>query len=279
MSSLDFDRHHDLHWKTKWRWGPMRVVKAVLEMLADSGDLMVSHRQRSRRYYDLAQRVLPEHVLAEPLSQDGDEYLRWRLLRRCQGIGLVGPALGGEAWAGVGKAPERARAINELVDAGEMAAVNIDGDHRTYFALTRDLPFVELARTSVPAPHAAFIAPLDNLLWSRNLIERLFGFRYVWEVYKPASQRVYGYYVLPVLFGDRFVARFDAKYDRNTGELHLLSWHWEPGEILTDALAEALRDAMNCFLGYLGAQRVAPGSGVDPAVARSISSQTNRLLP
>ena len=86
-------------------------------------------------------------------------------------------------------------------------------------------------------------------------------------MYKPAPQRRYGYYVLPVLHGDRFVARLDPRLDREAGELTILSWHWEPGESLTDELASALRDAWTHFLAYLGAERVVVAEGVDPAVA------------
>jgi uncharacterized protein YcaQ len=266
MSSLDFEAQHGVEWKMDWRWGQMRAAKALLEMLGDTGELMVSHRQGARRYYDLAERVLPDEAAAQPLLLDEEEYLIWRVARRCQGIGLIGPGMGGEAWGGVAKAPERAQAIEVLVERGEMAPVQIEGDKRTYHLLTRDLPCLEHARTSDPTPRVAFIAPLDSLLWSRNLIERLFGFRYVWEIYKPATQRRYGYYVLPVLFGDRFVARFDSKLDREAGKLTILSWHWEPDQSLTDELATALRDALTHFWAYLSAERCVAAEGVDPAV-------------
>jgi uncharacterized protein YcaQ len=267
MSSLDFEAQHDVAWKMDWRWGQMRAAKALLEMLADTGELMVSHRRGSRRYYDLAERVLPSPIAAQPLWTDEDEYLNWRVARRCQGIGLVGPAMGGEVWWTVAKAPQRARAITALVERGELLPVQIEGDKRTYHVLARDLPFLELARSGAPTPGVAFIAPLDNLLWSRNLVERLFGFSYVWEIYKPAHQRRYGYYVLPVLYGDRFVARFDARLERDRGQLLILSWHWEPGQSLTRKLASALREALAHFLAYLDADGAAAAEGVDASVA------------
>ena len=266
MCSLDFDQRHNLAGKTDWRWGPMRVAKVLLEMLGDTGELMVRRRQGARRYYDLAERVLPDEVAAQPALTDEEAYVNWRVARRCQGIGLIGPGLGG-AWAGVAQAPERDRAIAALVERGEMAPVQIEGARGTYHLLTRDLPYLEQARAGSSTPHAAFIAPLDNLLWGRNLIERLFGFHYRWEVYKPARQRRYGYYVLPVLYDDRFVARFEPKLDRERGEVTILSWHWEPGEPLTDGFAAALRDAWTHFLAYLGAERTVVAEGVDPAVA------------
>jgi len=176
--------------------------------------------------------------------------------------------MGGEVWGFVGKAPERARAIEALVEQETMVPVQIEGNGQTYYMLVRDLPYLEQARASAPAPQVALIAPLDNLLWSRKLIERIFGFSYVWEIYKPAPQRKYGYYVLPVLFGDRFVARCEPKLDKRTRSLTILSWHWEPGEALTDELAEALREAWSHFVAYLGAGRsIVAAEGVDPAVA------------
>jgi uncharacterized protein YcaQ len=266
MSSLDFKGQHGVAWKTDWRWGEMKVAKALLEMLGDTGELMVSHRQGARRYYDLAGRVVPEEIAARPLLTDEEAYLNWKVARGCQGIGLIGPGMG-DAWGGIIKAPERDRAIEALVERGEMAPVQIEGDRRTYHLLTRDLPYLEQVHATAPTPRVAFIAPLDNLLWSRNLIERLFGFRYVWEVYKPAHERRYGYYVLPVLYGDRFVARFEPKLDRGEGELTILSWHWEPGESLTDELTGALRKALTHFMDYLGAERLVVADGVDPELA------------
>lgn len=267
MSSVDFDAHHGVEWKMDWRWGQTRAAKALLEMLGDTGELMIAHRHGARRYYDLAERVLREDVAAQPTLADEEEYLRWRVARRCQSIGLVGPGMGGEVWGFVAKAPQRARAIEAMVDRGEMTPAKIEGDNRTYHLLTRDLAYLEQARATPLPPRVAFIAPLDNLLWSRNLIDRMFGFRYVWEVYKPVSQRRYGYYVLPVLYGDRFVARFEPRLDREDGILTILSWHWEPGESLTGKLAGALCDAWTHFLAYLGAERVVAAEGVDPAVA------------
>jgi uncharacterized protein YcaQ len=181
-STLDFDEQHNVDWKTDWRWGRMKAAKVILEMLADTGDLVVSHREGSRRFYDLPERVVPEAILTEPPLLDADAYLRWRFSRRCKGIGLVGPALGGSVWTGVGKAAARATATESLVERGQMVAVQIEGDRRLYHLLTSDLPYLEQACIASLDPQAAIIAPLDNLLWPRQLVQRLFGFDYVWEV-------------------------------------------------------------------------------------------------
>jgi uncharacterized protein YcaQ len=106
------------------------------------------------------------------------------------------------------------------------------------------------------APEAALIAPLDNLLWDRKTINRLFDFSYMWEVYKPKEKREYGYYVLPVLYGDRFVARLDPSFDKKTRVLTIDNWWWEndtqPDQALTDALSRCLGD----FMDYLEAEEL-----------------------
>ena len=108
-----------------------------------------------------------------------------------------------------------------------------------------------------PAPQVVFIAPLDNLIWDRRLARDLFDFDYVWEVYKPAAERQYGYYVLPVLYGDRFVARFEPEQDKEAGVLRIKQWWWEPGVAVTDEMRSALRAAFAAFVDYLGLAEVA----------------------
>jgi len=101
---------------------------------------------------------------------------------------------------------------------------------------------------------ARFIAPLDQLIWSRQALAKLWDFEYVWEVYKPQNQRRWGYYVLPVLYHDRFVARFDGKFDRATGTLNVLAYHREPGGLPHTHTAVA--SAFKRFTKYLGAERL-----------------------
>lgn len=116
---------------------------------------------------------------------------------------------------------------------------------------------------------AAFIGPLDNLMWDRKTIRKLFGFEYVWEVYKPVVKRKYGYYVLPVLYGDRFVARLDAKVDRKAGKLTIVNWWWEEGIKPDDAMTKALVGCLSDFGKYLDAKKIWLGD----RVARNKSMQ------
>ena len=104
--------------------------------------------------------------------------------------------------------------------------------------------------------HYPILAPLDNLLWARELVEQLFGFGYTWEVYKPVAEREYGYYVLPVLYGDRFVARFEPARDKRNGALVIKGWWWEPGVTPSPEMHTRLQDCLERFLRYLGAETI-----------------------
>jgi uncharacterized protein YcaQ len=109
---------------------------------------------------------------------------------------------------------------------------------------------------SVEIKRAAIIAPLDNLLWDRELIGQLFNFKYRWEVYKPVAEREYGYYVLPVLYGDRFVTRFEPERDKKTGAFVIKNWWWEEEIEKTDEMFNALHDCFQRFSGYLGTDTI-----------------------
>jgi uncharacterized protein len=113
---------------------------------------------------------------------------------------------------------------------------------------------------------AAVIAPLDNLLWDRRMLKELFDFDYRWEVYVPAKKRRYGYYVLPVLYGEDFIARFEPVRDAKRRRLEIKNWWWEEGVDLGDELIAALVSCMESFLAYSGAERLGVGEEVREVV-------------
>ena len=104
-----------------------------------------------------------------------------------------------------------------------------------------------------PLSRAVIMAPLDNLLWDRRFVKELFDFDYVWEVYKPVAERRYGYYVLPILYGDRFVARFEPGRDKKNGTLIIKKWWWEPGVKQSERMQSDLIHCIERFLNFLGA--------------------------
>ena len=113
---------------------------------------------------------------------------------------------------------------------------------------------VRALETDDSAPRAVVLAPLDNMLWDRELIRELFEFEYRWEVYKPVDERRYGYYVLPVLCGDRFIARFEPGRDKASGALIIKNWWWEEGITPSKEMRLELRRCFDRFLEYLATE-------------------------
>ena len=261
LSSIDFA--HDQ--KVQGGWGrPTRLVREAFEILNAMGELGVHHRVGTRRFFDLNDRLIPAEVLARDDPHPDDEaYQAWHVLRRVRTVGLVNPAAT-EFWLGIPgvKSQARREALARLVERGDLIAVQIEGvPGRTFFLASADLPTLEAVRSGHPSRRqAALIAPLDNLIWDRQLLRWLFDFNYTWEVYTPESKRTYGYYVLPVLYGDRFVARVDPSFDRKSRVLTLNNWWWEPGILVSKPMQAALQACLRDFLGYLQAEGLRLGS-------------------
>ncbi len=239
-----------------WAWGrPASVARAALEALFEMGRLGVAHRTGSRRYYDLVERLVSPEVLNRPDPHATVEaYQAWHVLRRIGGLGLASTRAG-EYWLGIlgVKSPERRRILGQLMVGGAVERVQVEGlPQATYFVRREDLCYLE----SPPAPGritpgAAFLGPLDNLLWDRRRLKDLFNFEYKWEVYTPVKARQYGYYVLPVLVGDALIARVEFGYDKKARELTLVNWWWEPGFELDEEREQALIDCFRAFCEYL----------------------------
>ncbi len=248
-----------------WWWGvPTRLGRAALEILYGMGEVGVHHRINTRRYFDLIERLLPADLLATADPNPTDEaYQDWHVTRRVGGLGIANPAAG-EYWlsiAGV-KAEVRRATLARLCARGELIPVAVEGVNRQpLFIRAADRSLLDAAASADGAdPAAAFIGPLDNLIWDRDLIRWLFDFDYTWEVYKPAEQRKYGHYVLPVLYGDRFVARVEPIFDRKARVLTIVNWWWEAGVVPDAAMVAALAECLIAFGRYLGAGR----SGWEP---------------
>jgi len=252
-SSLEFNDSA----KTDWAWGPTSVARAALEILYYEGKLGISHRVNTRRHFDIIERLVPKELLnvSDP-NQTDEDYQDWHLLRRIGGLGIASPK-SGEHWLGIyggRKVSDRQPILKRLVQQGKVIEVKIEElEAQTFYLRAEDLPRLDQINRAPISSSAAFLAPLDNLLWNRKKIMDIFDFSYTWEVYKPKAKREYGYYVLPVLYRDGFIARVDMKFDRKTGTLNLINWWWESGADLDDEMDSALQMCMEEFIAYLGA--------------------------
>jgi len=294
LSPLEFEDRSRMEDDNSW-WGLSRT-KRILRSLWASGLLVTHHRKGGRHYYDLPQRVIPAEYFNAPPLLDVAEYHRWILMRRYQAAGILRPVTDPAIWSGCGTGAERAQAVKDLVEAGVLTPILIDesapiGRSNDAARLLLDgqavpkekpLPFYMLTNTlhlldeALPTPRMIFLGPLDSLLWDRKAVMQIFDFDYVWEVYKPPVQRKWGYYVLPVFYGDRFVARFDSRLEK--GVWTISRWWWEPTITPNAELLDALRNAVESFIYYLRADDVRVDEGVDLAVRQAIGTASNKSI-
>ncbi|MEO8228931.1 MAG: crosslink repair DNA glycosylase YcaQ family protein [Chloroflexota bacterium] len=237
----------------EWYWRPTNQVRAILEALAEAGILGLSRREGNRRVYDLAERLFPAELLARREPERAQR--RHKLLSRYRGHGLLGRSGSAELWlgttprnprsGGTGDKPLRPQLLAELLEAGELSPVTVEGIRGERYVLTAELPMLTAAAREVAEqaddqpwtigrpngqePQVAFLAPLDPYVWDREFLRTLHGFDYIWEVYVPEKKRRWGYYVLPILFGDRLVGRIEPRVERKSGTLRVLGLWWETG--------------------------------------------------
>jgi uncharacterized protein YcaQ len=230
-----------------WNWKP---AKRALEHLFAAGEVAVAGRDGFQRLYDLTERVIPRGQLEAP-SPSEEDFRRGYALRAVQGRGALTEAGIAEHCrldgGGRGIKPH----VDALVAAGLVRRVAVeDGGPPVVVPADAELD-------ADPPASGVLICPFDNLLWDRAFAERVFGFRHLIEVYKREHERVYGYYVLPFLYGDRLVGRSDLKSERADGVLRVRAFHVEPGVRHSKALDAAFERALARLARCLDLERVA----------------------
>jgi uncharacterized protein YcaQ len=262
LSSLDFERERGT--TTDWFGMSTNTVRAVLEAYAVTGVLGLARRDANRRYYDLLERLLPADVLARKVPLE--EQLRHKLLSRYRAHGLLGVSGAGDVFGGIGPAkpderwpgyPGRNALRDELVERGDLVSVEVEGVRGKRFVVREEEKLLE-APPDAP-PSVAFVPPFDPIVWDRALLGSLFEFEYVWELFFPPEKRRWGWYVLPIVFGDRFVGRIEPRIDQAEARVQVLNVWWEDGFAprRADGFVDAMRAALRAYLGFAGADRLA----------------------
>jgi len=266
LSSIDIKNDAVLD---EWFWGPTRVARAALDTLFDRGEIIVHHRVGSRKVYDLAKRHIPAGLLSAPNPFRSDEALYdWVLLRRIRSVGMLWVGFGG-ALAGPGtKRKTREATLARLTKRGELVVAQVKGIKQPFYLPPDLVPQLESVDEPDDTWPVALIAPLDNLIWDRDIIEALFGFAYRWEVYTPVAKRQFGYYVLPVLWRDRLVGRCEPVREKKSGALHLKNWWWEDDVAYTPALRNAAEEGLRHFAAYLGTEEITYSDDATRALGR-----------
>jgi uncharacterized protein YcaQ len=274
LSSIDVGPREAI----EWSWRPTNQVRALLEALAQAGILGFARRQGNRRYYDFNENLYPPDLLAnrpDPYAQRPH-----RLLSRYRGHGMLGRTGAPELWNGAAPStrvawydgPLRGELLATLLERGDLVPVAVGGVRGERFVLRDEVALLDeavrdadQADTSVPwtpldpaRAGVVLLAPLDPLVWDRDFLRALYGFDYLWEVYIPARKRQWGYYVLPLFWGDRFVGRIEPRIDRADDALRILNVYWEAGfePAAHPAFVRGLADALEAHRRFANVGRV-----------------------
>lgn len=246
-----------------WGWSD---AKRALEYLFWTGEVTTAARRGFERVYDLSARVLPRGVLEAP-TPPAQAAQRALLMIAAQALG-VASARDLKDYFRLDIGETRLR-LNELVETGALQTVRVEGWREAGYLY----PGLQIPRRIAVC---ALISPFDNLIFERARALRVFGLDYRIEIYVPAAQRRFGYYVLPFLLGDRFVARVDLKADRQARVLRVQAAHREPEARSVD-IAPALATELGVMARWLELDRVAVAPRGD--LAQALASEVRRLGP
>lgn len=234
-----------------WDWGATSsVARAALETMYFDGELVIHHKSGRQKAYALAKSYLPSSVLSgeSPFKKESD-YYEQLFLRRIGAIGFLWNKRS-DAWLGIEnfKVDERNKAFDRLSSQDEILEIRVQGvPDRFYMKKADEKLLTKLSVADETSARMEFLAPLDNLLWDRNLIRTIFDFDYKWEIYTPKSQRKYGAYVLPVLYYSRFIGRVEIERLSKEKVLFVKNFWLEKGEVFHKEIEQVFSTCVERF--------------------------------
>jgi len=256
----------------------------ALYYLWRTGEVMTHHRENFERVYALAETIIPSTVNLETL--DDDTVDRYLFKKEISFSGLARLNRKGDVFLRGVPFSRKQLIIDQLLAEKEIIELQVDGWKGTYYALKTDAPLIDaLIAGRIPpewtpldtttVEEVTFLAPLDQVS-ARGRAKDVFDFHYVWEVYKPAAKREYGYYVLPILWGDQLVGRFDSKFDKQTQTLIILGFWLEDDALAKNGdFAIALGLGFKRFIQFLGASQF-DGQKMPTTLLKVIKKQINQ---
>ena len=271
-----------------WSYRGRKEASIALFYLWLTGEVMISNRKGFDRIYDLRERVLPSEFDYDVSESEAEDYLG---LKEISFLGLAREStwrtgLSYNIHRAISREEGKER-IERLIEQGLVSRVRVENSKDSYLYLNSDQPHLsDLEAGRIPKKwkpagpsteeEVTFLAPLE-IVSARGRAKKVFDFEYLWEVYKPAHQRRWGYYTLPILYGDDLVARLDPKLDRKTNTLQILGFWLEDDAPKDEAFASALANGLQRFAEMIGAQKFNL-SGIKQTKLRSFLKQRlNRI--
>jgi uncharacterized protein YcaQ len=247
---------------TDWQsggWTTNRNVSQMLSYLWLQGQIMVARRAGLTKYWDLTERCLPGDVLDQELTEQ--EMVYQAAQRSLRALGVARPEQI-KAHFIRSRYPNLGQTLRRLEHEGRIVPVQITKNGQAWpgrwYVHAADLPLLErlITRPDAWQPRTTLLSPFDNLICDRTRTEMLFDFKFRIEIYVPKAKRQYGYYVLPILYGDRLIGRIDPKMDRKQGRLTINAVYAEPDAPQTQEVAQAIAGAIQELGRFLGAKEI-----------------------
>lgn len=242
-----FSKDISIGGKSKHIWGQTKISSAAIDYLFHKGDINVNSRKNQQKEYDLTHRLIGDLANQESPFNTTEEFIEYFLLRRIKALGLTtnksGVHLHGTH---ISSKKIREQYIKILLEKDLIEEVTIESIKEICY-----IPKGALNQTNIIKDSISFIAPLDNLIWDRDLTYRLFDFHYRWEVYTPIVKREYGYYVLPILYKENLIGRIEFEKHRK-GDLKIINIWYNENTKQTKKLETKMNQALRRFQKYLG---------------------------
>jgi uncharacterized protein YcaQ len=232
-------------------WGSTKASSVALSYLSHNGDIGIHSRKNSQKYYKIMHELLIDIPKSDPFKSE-EEFIEYYLLRRIKSLGLMwnksSVALSGRK---IRTKSTREKYLKVLLKNDYIKKISIEGIKEPFYIPTESLNIPMQIEDKI-----SFIAPLDNIIWDRELVNEIFNFRYTWEVYVPKLKRKYGYYVLPILKGSEMIGRIEFEKQRNSEPLIVSNLWLEENVKKTKKLEKELNRALQEFAKYLGTKEV-----------------------
>jgi uncharacterized protein YcaQ len=235
-------------------WTSGRDVSQMLDYLWTTGKIMVAGRSGIQKLWDLSERCLPEWTPREKLSEQ--EVVRRTVQKSLRALGVATPQHINQHYTRK-RYPHLKETLRDLHAEGVIEKIRVADDKAEWFIHAQDMPLLDQVENNEFAfERTTLLSPFDNLICDRARTEKLFDFDFRIEIYTPQHKRQYGYYVLPILRGDRLIGRVDPKMDRERGRLHIHAVHAEKDAPLNRATARSIRTAIEELATFLGATEI-----------------------